>query len=124
MEKLTPRQKAFADNFIESGNLYNSAIKAGYSEKTAKNARKNIMDKHGVSEYIAKRTKPTEEKRIATGDEVLEYLTKVMRGEVKDQFDLEAPLSERTKAAVELAKRTVDIEKNLLDMTVRIVEDI
>ena len=32
-----------------------------------------------------------------------------MRGEVKDQFGLDAPLAERTKAAVELAKRKVDV---------------
>lgn len=46
----------------------------------------------------------------ATANEVMEYFTKVMRGEEKDQFGLEAPLSERTKAAQELAKRTIDIE--------------
>lgn len=39
----------------------------------------------------------------------MQYFSSVMRGEVKDQFGLEAPLSERTKAAQELAKRTVDI---------------
>ena len=43
----------------------------------------------------------------------MEYLTKVMRGELKDQFGLEASLSERTKAAQELAKRTIDIENKL-----------
>lgn len=46
----------------------------------------------------------------ATASEVMEYFTKVMRGEEKDQFGLDAPLSERTKAAQELAKRTIDIE--------------
>ena len=35
-----------------------------------------------------------------------------MRGEVKDQFGLDAPLAERTKAAVELAKRKVDVAQN------------
>ena len=47
---------------------------------------------------------------IATAQEVMGYFTAVMRGQVKDQFGLEAPLSERTKAAQEIAKRTVDIE--------------
>ena len=36
-----------------------------------------------------------------------------MRGEIKDQFGLEAPLSERTRAAQEIAKRTIDIENKL-----------
>ena len=46
-----------------------------------------------------------DEKRIAKPEEVLKYLTSVMRGEVKDQFDLDAPLQERTRAAEALAKR-------------------
>ena len=47
---------------------------------------------------------------MATSDEVMYYFTQVMRGEIKDQFGLDAPLSERTRAAIELAKRTVDID--------------
>lgn len=47
---------------------------------------------------------------IATADEVMQFFTSVMRGEVKDQFGLDATLSDRTRAAQEIAKRTVDIE--------------
>lgn len=47
---------------------------------------------------------------VATASEVMEFFTSVMRGEVKDQFGLEATLSDRTKAAQELARRTIDIE--------------
>ena len=43
----------------------------------------------------------------------MQYFTAVMRGEIKDQFGLDAPLSERTAAAKELAKRTVDVENKL-----------
>ena len=50
---------------------------------------------------------------IADATEVMQYLTSVMRGEVKDQFGLDAPLSERTKAAQELAKRTIDVETRM-----------
>lgn len=63
---------------------------------------------------------------IATADEVLSYFTAVMRGEVKDQFGLEAPLSERTRAAQEIAKRTVDIEnrqKGVADQSIEITLD-
>ena len=49
--------------------------------------------------------KPTEEKRIATADEVLQFLTDVMQGRVKDQFGLDASLQDRTNAAKELMKR-------------------
>ena len=50
---------------------------------------------------------------IASAEEVMDYFTKVMRGEIKDQFGLEAPLSERTRAAQELARRTVDIDNRM-----------
>ena len=46
-----------------------------------------------------------ENNRIASQDEVLEYLTKVMRGELKDQFGLDASLQDRTKCAELLGKR-------------------
>ena len=49
--------------------------------------------------------KVLDEKRIAKGEEVLQYLTKVMRGEEKDQFGLDASLQDRTKAAELLGKR-------------------
>ena len=50
---------------------------------------------------------------VMTGEEVMEFLTKVVRGEVKDQFGLDAPLSERIKAAQEIAKRTIDLENRM-----------
>ena len=43
--------------------------------------------------------------RIADAEEVLQYLTRVMRGEVKDQFDLDPTIQDRTKAAELLGKR-------------------
>nr|DAJ68713.1 MAG TPA: Terminase small subunit [Caudoviricetes sp.] len=42
---------------------------------------------------------------IATADEVLEYLTKVMNGEEKDAFGLDVSVADRTKAAELLGKR-------------------
>jgi len=120
--KLTPKQKAFADYYIECGNAAEAARRAKY--KCPEQQGKENLRKPTISAYIVERTRPTEEKRIATGDEVMEFLTAVMRGEVKDAFDLPPSLADRKDAAKELAKRTVDIEKNLPDVTVRIVEDI
>lgn len=56
--------------------------------------------------------KQIEDSRIASAAEIMQYFTSVMRGEISDQFGLDAPLAERTKAAVELAKRKIDIEKD------------
>lgn len=104
----TPKQKAFADEFLKCGNQTEAAKRAGYSEKTARQAGAENMKKPVVLEYIQKRQKQIEDARIADITEVMQYLTSVMRGEIKDQFDLEAPLSERTRCAQELLKRNMD----------------
>lgn len=104
----TPKQKAFADEFLKCGNQTEAAKRAGYSEKTARQAGAENMKKPVVLEYIQKRQKQIEDARIADITEIMQYLTSVMRGEVKDQFDLDAPLSERTRCAQELLKRNMD----------------
>ena len=63
------------------------------------------LEKLSIKSYIEERMKVLDEKRIAKGEEVLQYLTKVMRGEEKDQFGLDASLQDRTKAAELLGKR-------------------
>lgn len=107
---MTDRQKKFADYYIETGNEVQSAIRAGYAESYAKAQGYKLLENVGISAYIAERVKPTEDKRIATGDEVMQFFTAVMRGEVKDAFDLPPSLADRKDAAKELAKRTVDVE--------------
>ena len=104
-KKLTPKQKAFADYFIELGNAEQAAIKAGYSKKYARGNAHKLVANSGISKYIDKRMAQIESNRIAKGEEVLQYLTKVMRGEEKDQFGLDASLQDRTKAAELLGKR-------------------
>jgi len=99
---LTPMQKAFADYYIETGNANEAARKAGY--KQSKQGNENLQ-KPAITAYIAERLRPTEQKRIASADDVMVFLSDVMRGEVKDQFGLDASLSDRISAAKELMKR-------------------
>lgn len=109
---LTPKQKAFADYYIECGNATEAAKRAGYKKKAAYATGSENLRKPQIIEYIEERQKQIEDSRIASAAEVMRYFTSVMRGEVKDQFGLDAPLAERTKAAVELAKRKVDVAQN------------
>lgn len=102
---LTPKQKAFCDYYIETGNATESARKAGYKGNNLNRVASDNLSKVDIKKYIDERLEQIESKRIAKAEEVLEYLTRVMRGEEKDQFDLEAPLNERTKAAELLGKR-------------------
>lgn len=102
---LTPNQKAFADYYIELGNASEAARKAGYSEKTAAATASRLLTNVNVSAYIADRMKKQDENRVASADEVLQFYTSVMRGEVKDAFGLDPGLADRLKAADSLAKR-------------------
>lgn len=111
MKELTPKQRAFADYYIEIGNATEAAKRAGYSQKYLNTHASKMLQNATISAYIAERMQPTEQKRIATGDEVMEFFTAVMKGEVKDAFDLPPSLQDRLNAAKELAKRTVDISK-------------
>ncbi|MCI5874059.1 MAG: terminase small subunit [Clostridiales bacterium] len=107
--KLTIKQKAFADYYIECGNATEAARKAGYSEKYLNTNANKLLQNTTISSYIAERTKPTEQKRIATGDEIMMFFTRVMYGEEKDAFGLDPSLQDRLNAAKELAKRIVDV---------------
>lgn len=102
-DRLTEKQKRFIDYYIETCNATESARKAGYSKKTAKNIGAENLAK--LNFFIKQKLEEKESQRIASQNEVLEYLTKVMRGEEKDQFGLDASLQDRTKCAELLGKR-------------------
>ena len=85
MSKLNDRQKAFADYYIESLNAFESAIKAGYSEKYAKSRSYELLENVGIKKYIDERMEQFKSKRIAKAEEVLEYLTKGMRQELEEE---------------------------------------
>lgn len=102
---MTPKQKAFADYYLECGNASEAARKAGYSKKTAYSIGTENLQKPVISAYIKERMAAQDAQRVASADEVLRFYTSVMRGEVSDQFGLEAALAERLKAADALMKR-------------------
>lgn len=124
VEELTPKQKAFADYYIECGNATEAAKRAGYSDKTARQIATENLTKPSICEYIAERVKPTDEKRIATGDEIMQFFTSVMRGEVLDAFDLPPSLADRKDAAKELAKRVIDVGNKETQGGITIVNNI
>lgn len=103
--ELTPKQRAFADYYIECGNAAEAARRAKYSSKTADAIGRENLRKPTISAYIAERMGQQDKSRVADANEVIEFYTAVMRGEVKDQFGLDASLSDRLKAGDSLMKR-------------------
>lgn len=102
---LTPKQKAFADYYLECGNATEAAKRAGYKSRSAQQIGAENLLKPVISDYISERMAKIDAARVASADEVLKFYTSVMRGEVKDQFGLEASLADRLNAGKELMKR-------------------
>ena len=111
---LTALEQKFVTNYIKCGVAIQALKDTGIELKddvSYRNAAYKMLNqpnvKAEINRVITEELKP---ETVATAEEVMSYFTAVMRGEVKDQFGLDAPLSERTRAAQELAKRTVDID--------------
>ena len=120
--KLTEKQKRFADEYIKSGNATQAAIKAGYSKKTATIVASQNLTKLNVKSYIDDRMKVIEDNRIMTAKEAVEFLTSVVRGDVKEtvvigtpvgaeEVEKEADVKTRISAVKELLKRYPDNDK-------------
>ena len=115
--KLTEKQKRFADEYIISGNATQAAIKAGYSKKTAAVIGTENLIKPNIKNYIDKRLEELKSERTADAQEVLEYLTSVMRGNETEEvligvgegmqstIQKEVGAKDRLKAAELLGKR-------------------
>lgn len=106
--RLDFREARFIDAYMVNYDGAEAVEKAGYKVKDKKAKARMLLKKDYIADEIAYRTELYASECIADRQEVLEYFTAVMRGEVKDQFDLDAPLSERTAAARELKKVLID----------------
>ena len=102
---LTEKERIFADEYIKTTNATQSAIKAGYAENSASVTGSKMLRKPKVRQYIDAVMSERSKNTIATADEVLQYLSRVMNGEEKDAFGLDVSVADRTKAAELLGKR-------------------
>lgn len=85
MARLTAKQKRFCDEYLIDLNATQAAIRAGYSPKTAAASAARLLRNVKVQEYIAQRMAEKESELIADQDEVLRYLTSVLRGKSRAQ---------------------------------------
>lgn len=115
---MNERQRRFADEYIISGNVYQAAIKAGYSENYAKTDSHKIRENPSVKSYIDKRLAELEKQKIATADEVLQVFTAILRQELTEEvtelnqvtgefvtIEKKPSIAEVIKAGSELMKR-------------------
>lgn len=84
MARMTAKQKRFCDEYLIDLNATQAAIRAGYSKKTANEQGARLLANVSVQEYIQKRMDEKEDELIASQDEVLETLTRILRREEKE----------------------------------------
>lgn len=83
-QKLTRKQQLFCDEYLIDLNATQAAIRAGYKEKYAHTNAPKLLQNTTIKEYIEKRMAEKEDQLIAKQDEVLKYLTAVMRRELME----------------------------------------
>lgn len=117
MKSLTLKQKQFADEYIRTGNAYQSAINVGYSEKYAKARSHKMLENVGINQYIDDNLEIIQKESIAEADEIMRYLTRVLRAEEKEEIlvyvgdgmqeiqTIQPSTKDRIKAAELLGKR-------------------
>ena len=117
MSKLTIKQKRFVDEYIISGNATDAAIKAGYSKRTAKSIGAENLTKPDIVNALREKEREIQSKKIAKQEEVLEYLTSILRNEQTQQTligvgkgvqaitDIELSAADKIKAAELIGKR-------------------
>lgn len=135
---MTEKQKRFCTEYLIDCNATQSAIRAGYSKKTAYSVGQRMLKNVEVKKYIDEQFEKLKNDNIADTQEIMEYLTSVMRGEQKEQVALmyygkqileekSASIKERLKAAELLGKRyglfadRLEVESSAI---VQIVDDI
>lgn len=136
MKKLTLKQKIFADEYIITRNATESALKAGYSKRTAHSIGNENLKKPEIKSYISERLAELDKETIARQDEVLQYFTSVMRGEHTEQVlisrgeigqgitSIEVSAKDRIRAAIELNKVHMAGTPSESKVKVTIVNDI
>lgn len=82
---MNARQKRFCDEYLIDCNATQAAVRAGYSPKTARQIGEQNLSKLDIKKHIAERLAEMRSAKTADAQEVLEYLTSVMRGEHTEQ---------------------------------------
>jgi len=133
------KQKRFCEEYLVDCNATQAAIRAGYSKKTARAIGQRLLTNVDIKKYIEQQLQKLKNEKIADAQEVLEYLTSVMRGEQKEQVALltgegvqdlvqkDVSAKDRLKAAELIGKRyALFTEKVELqgETTIQIVDDI
>ena len=111
-QRLTPKEDAFIRLYILYSDVAKAAREAGYSvrdcykNQDAQYLKKglSLLEKDYIKDEIAWRSRELNSAAIADKEELMMYLTRVVRGEERDQFNLDCSIADKTTAAKELLR--------------------
>jgi Phage terminase, small subunit len=111
--KLSAQEIKFVAAYIETGKTAEAVKLAGYNTTSPACYGRKLLGKQKIKEEMRRQLDGLRDEFVASNSEIMEFFTKAMRGEVKDQFGLDPTLADRMKAAEALAKRRIDMENML-----------
>lgn len=106
--KLSIREQKFVAYYLECGDPTKAVIEAKFNTTAPRQYGKKLLAKPKIQKEVARQWELFQNERIASAQEIMSFYTMTMRGQIKDQFGLEATLADRIKAADALAKRQID----------------
>lgn len=108
---MTERQKRFCDEYLIDLNATQAAIRAGYSEKYAHTNAAKLLRITTIRDFIDRRMAEKDANLIAQQDEVLQYLTAVLRGESASEIVVVEGTGEGRSAARTMKKAPDEKER-------------
>lgn len=111
VHEVNERQKRFADEYLTDLNAEAAAIRAGYSRKYARGNAHKLVANSCIKAYIQQRMAEKESQLIADQDEVLKYLTAVMRGQSRASVVVVENTGDFMSAAREMEKAPDEKER-------------
>ena len=122
-DKLNARQKKFSEYYVQSGNIVQSAIKAGYSENYANARAYELLENVGVSEYIRELSEKLKNERIMTAKDRQVLLSDIARDDENEPNDrikaidtlnkMTGEYTVKVDAKVEQSEKLADVFKQL-----------
>lgn len=108
--KLSIREQKFVSLYLEYGDPTKAVVEAKFNTTAPKQYAKKLLAKPKIQREVKAQMDLFRNECIASGQEIMAFYTATMRGDVRDQFGLDATLADRLKAADALAKRQIDAQ--------------
>ena len=108
---MTNKQKRFADEYLVDLNATQAAIRAGYKEKTAYSQGQRMLKNVEIKTYIEEQLQRLHNERTADAQEVIEYLTSVLRGKSEGEELVNEFQGDGISKAVNVKKKPSEKDK-------------